>query len=471
MTYDAVVAGCGVAGLSMAHYLARDGKKVLLLEATDVVGGCNKNYRNKDHLFSEHAPRVAFTSYLVFDDLLRDMGSSLQEVFETYAFSAKSTASVFSALTPSNLLALALAMLRVTLQPNYGHDLPAQEFMKQHRFSAEATNTMERLCRLVDGAGSDRLAMSELLYILQNSILHKGLQPRQRYGDGLFPMWCTFLQGLGVEIQCNAKVASLAEDHSTGTITSILLTDGSSIATEGALVILAFAPRPLAQILAASAAPNIQNTFGPLQHVQAYAEATAYREYITFTFNWTTTHTQLPKEWGFPRGEWGVGFIEMTKTAKYTVLSCAIVFPDTKSLVTGKTANESTASEIMSESFRQLSLNVPLPDHSILCPDLLKRDTGWSSRQQAYVSSVGQPKQFHARSKRHCNLYSVGTHNGKHTYLNTSIESAVSNSLALAQQLGYATDFRKRRAWTLWWVLRVVIAVITVVYVARRELS
>ena len=39
-TYDAIIVGAGHNGLVAAAYLARAGRKVLVLERRDVLGGC-----------------------------------------------------------------------------------------------------------------------------------------------------------------------------------------------------------------------------------------------------------------------------------------------------------------------------------------------------------------------------------------------------------------------------------------------
>ena len=44
-SYDAVIVGAGNGGLSAAAYLAKEGKKVLLLEKHNLPGGCATSFR------------------------------------------------------------------------------------------------------------------------------------------------------------------------------------------------------------------------------------------------------------------------------------------------------------------------------------------------------------------------------------------------------------------------------------------
>ncbi|MDD2231917.1 MAG: FAD-dependent oxidoreductase, partial [Sphaerochaetaceae bacterium] len=44
-TYDAVVIGAGNGGLSAAAYLAKEGKRVLVLEKNNLPGGCATSFR------------------------------------------------------------------------------------------------------------------------------------------------------------------------------------------------------------------------------------------------------------------------------------------------------------------------------------------------------------------------------------------------------------------------------------------
>ena len=45
--YDIVIIGSGLGGLTSGAYLAKKGKKVLVLESHNIVGGCATVYKRK----------------------------------------------------------------------------------------------------------------------------------------------------------------------------------------------------------------------------------------------------------------------------------------------------------------------------------------------------------------------------------------------------------------------------------------
>ena len=48
MNYDAIVIGAGLGGLTAGAQLAKEGKKVLLIEQHSIPGGCATTFKRKD---------------------------------------------------------------------------------------------------------------------------------------------------------------------------------------------------------------------------------------------------------------------------------------------------------------------------------------------------------------------------------------------------------------------------------------
>ena len=49
--YDVIIIGAGVGGLSCAAKLAKNGKKLLILEKIDHIGGTSHIFKRKDFIF------------------------------------------------------------------------------------------------------------------------------------------------------------------------------------------------------------------------------------------------------------------------------------------------------------------------------------------------------------------------------------------------------------------------------------
>ncbi len=65
-TYDMIIVGAGISGLSMAHYCVKQGLKTLLLEQTDRIGGAIHSHRlgaDGDHFWIELGAHSGFNSY------------------------------------------------------------------------------------------------------------------------------------------------------------------------------------------------------------------------------------------------------------------------------------------------------------------------------------------------------------------------------------------------------------------------
>ena len=72
--FDCIVIGGGVSGLLAASRLARSGGSVLLLEASDRLGGCIHSWRPQDDFWLELGAHTAYNSYAPLLEALDDRG-------------------------------------------------------------------------------------------------------------------------------------------------------------------------------------------------------------------------------------------------------------------------------------------------------------------------------------------------------------------------------------------------------------
>ncbi len=70
MASDVIVVGAGISGLSLAWRAARDGRKVLVLERANRVGGCFQSVRTADGFWFEMGAHTTYNSYGSFLDLV-----------------------------------------------------------------------------------------------------------------------------------------------------------------------------------------------------------------------------------------------------------------------------------------------------------------------------------------------------------------------------------------------------------------
>ena len=77
--YDVIIAGAGHNGLVAASYLAKAGKKVLVLEAQEVIGGATQSVK----AFEDYEARLSRYSYLIAllpDKIIKDLGLNFRNL-------------------------------------------------------------------------------------------------------------------------------------------------------------------------------------------------------------------------------------------------------------------------------------------------------------------------------------------------------------------------------------------------------
>ena len=188
------------------------------------------------------------------------------------------------------------------------------------------------------------------------------------------------------------------------------------------------------------------NAFGNNNLLKKWAIDTNYLDYISISFHWDSTLI-LPKVYGFPSSDWGVGFVVMSDYMKFkesnsaTVISVMATILDKKSAKLNKTANECyDKQEVIDEIFRQLNESfsgaLEPPTVAIMTPNIFydMKKKKWDSYDTAYIAAINtNPIPFY--STKYDKLYTLGTHNGKSVYKFTSMESAVTNAIALSHEI------------------------------------
>lgn len=444
MLYDYVIVGTGPTGLTLAWYLAKLNKKILLVEKENSIGGCHR-VRRVNNLFTEHGPRIYLNNYLNTITWLTDMNLNFYDIFTRFYFSLTSIGGEsLSHFTILELLKMTVSYIKFMFNSSPMKKITMLEYSNQNNFSDDAKDYIDRLCRMTDGAGIDRYTLYEFFELLNQNTLYNIYQPKLPNDVGLFRhIYQKLIETKNVKIKLNTDVIKI--NHKNSEIKSLTISGNNRLGeVEAKKFILAIPPLALLTILKNS---RMENIFSPIlmdklgYNINEWVEETKYINYIPITFHWSKK-LNLKKVFGFPKTEWGVVFTVLSDYMNFdnplseTVISTAITMPNKYSSVTNKTANESSVEELKEEVLRQLRVsfpNLPLPTVAILSPGVYfdNHKNQWKTVDSSFVFT----KEGYLNKIQYKNLYNIGTHNGRSHYAFTSMESAVTNAFYLLNKL------------------------------------
>ena len=448
INYDYIIIGGGPTGLTLAWYLGKANKKVLLVEKESTLGGCHRVQR-VDGLFTEHGPRVYSDSYINFIDLLEDMDLKFNDLFTEYNFDLTNIGiKTKYDLSKYELICLTLAFLKLSFVENYGKNKSIKTFMDENSFSEESKEYIDRVCRLTDGATSDKYTLFQFLQLANQQVLYKLYQPKLPNDRGLIKLWSEkLLLNKNIEILLNHEVIKL--NKSNNIIVSVEIKDNISLNNyklNGKNFILTTPPKPMINLLKKS--NGCEGAFGDIKSFEKWGLQNSYFDYIPITLHWNNK-IKLPKIQGFPSSDWGLAFIVLSNYMEFkdnielknskTVISTCITFPERISNKIKKTAHQCTMQEIYDEILVQIRLvypDLPMPDRMIVSPQVYRNENTkkWVNSDTAYVST-NENTIIPNESSLFKNLYNCGAHNGHSNYYFTSIETAVSNAQFLSNKL------------------------------------
>ena len=170
MIYDHVIIGGGPTGLTLAWILSKYNKKVALIDKNNSLGGCHRVHRVNNGLFSEHGPRIYLDCYLMFRQILNEMGYDFYDLFTEYNFQISNIGGdIFSQFTFTELLKLSIAFI---LLNDADKKITIKQYLNEHNFTPMSIDYIDRLCRLVDGGGIDTYTLYNFLQILNQKVFH-----------------------------------------------------------------------------------------------------------------------------------------------------------------------------------------------------------------------------------------------------------------------------------------------------------
>lgn len=438
--YDHIVVGAGPTGLALAQVLSIS-SRVLLLDKRDFLGGCHGVTRVHDGMMTEHGPRIYIDNFLMFKELLNDMGVKFDDMFVKYNFSTVSM--MLEAVRVLSLREIAtLGWSFMTLNDSY-KETTLLEYLSSHNFSSASIDILDRIGRLTDGGSADTYTLFSFLQILNQNFLYGIYQPRVPNDVGLFRVWEDALVKRGVVIMKNATIEEFVVDAANAKVLGVAVSDARSeskpIVCGCNNIILACPPQEVQRIL--SAHEELGAAFGP--DFNRFQEKTQYLPYISVIFHWRSK-LEVPKIWGYPRTAWGVGnivlsdYMDFNDARSRTVISTVVTMPDAPSDALNVSANEiSDKRAVMNEVFRQLQQvypDLPQPDYQFLTQSAYDADQRrWVPFNHAFMTTTHG--HVPNRSVLYDNLYNCGVQNGNSSYSFTSMESSVANAVHLATEL------------------------------------
>lgn len=457
--YDYCIVGAGPTGLTLAFLFATIGKRCIIIDKNQSIGGCHRVTR-VNGLFTEHGPRIYSNSFRNVRALFRKMKLSFKSMFVKYKFDM-ATIGDYSVehFDLFELYDLAWEFGKFTINDSSGQDISVAEFADQKKFTLKTKEYLDRLCRLTDGGSSANYSLNKLLQLANQQFLNDIYQPSQPNDIKMFKEWGEVLQKLKVDFLLDTQVVSINGQNSSK-VDSISVAPNSynsynlskfqsSRQISAKKFVLCIPPKPLGKLLEQNSL--FKHSFGDMTIVQPWIEKNTYQNYIPITFHWHEKDLppdfKLASVWGFPKSDWGVAFIELTQYMDFKdersklVLSTCITKPDAVSKFNHKNPHQCDESELKEEVFRQLKIsfpNLPKPSFVILHPTVRRENNEWVEDDTAFIAS---PNSFFLpfQSNETQNLFQVGTQNGNSMYAFTSMESAVSNAIAFANKIEHET--------------------------------
>jgi hypothetical protein len=319
--YDYCIIGAGPTGLTISYLLTKIGKKCILIDKNQDIGGCHRVNR-VNGLFTEHGPRIYSSSFVNTKNILKKMDIDFNKLFTRYNFTISNIGNrTIKHFTYREISYFVFHFVLLLFDKNYGIDISMKEFMDARNFTNETKDYIDRLCRLTDGASSDRYSLNKFFQLVNQQIFYVVYQPKKPNDVGLFKLWKNKLYENNINFLLNTEVICL-NGKDKHTVESITVKNHEQSKEECFIIkskkyVFCIPPSHLETILTKKDIfqNNLyKNAFGNYTFINKWIENTKYMNYIPIIFHWDYTHknVSLPNVWGFPNTEWGIAFIVLS---------------------------------------------------------------------------------------------------------------------------------------------------------------
>jgi hypothetical protein len=417
--YDYIVIGAGPCGLTLAHYLSKHNKKILLLDMNEDIGGCHRVKRVNGRI-TEHGPRVYIDNYLTLKNVLKDMNTDWTDIFTPYQFSMNDTMKeLFEIMTLKEIYVFAKQFIKSYSPSFIDKTYTMKQFSDTNNLSIQLQIFIDKLCRTVDGASIETMTVYEFFSIFNQNFLYNIYQPKLPNDKGLFKIWKEHFNK-NITFIGNSKVVSIEKK-------GILLENGKKLYSKNLLITLP--PVSMLNLVTNSFDKNILGNYDDLKE---FVHVSKYLTYIPITYHWNNK-IDLPNINHY-NTDWDIVFVvlsnymELFYDKSKTIISVSIKNVNSMSKHINKTPNNCTKEELIDETFRQLKLIYPYLqkyDEAILDPNVYRNNNEWINSDDAFINT-GKTWKYQTK---YPNVHWIGTHNGNSTHSYTSMESAMSSAV------------------------------------------
>ena len=383
-----IIIGAGPSGLSLAYFLTLNGRSVELYEKDSIVGGSWKSEWVNGMYWSENAPRILSYGGNT-RSFLEDIGiaeSDLENVYGGFPLPyLKVINFIRQYFTFSDYIIYILSTVKYSFVKSKE---TVGDWCAKSGLSSAAKNAIRIICITIN----DRPENTNI-----NDFFRTRLASFQQFKDsnlwhqkaiGKLSKYSNFRLFTGTTVR-----RLFHQDNDIQAIECMNEETQEVYKVFGSQFFLCTQSDGLLPILTESSS-HVRNNWMDFESMETWCRETYYSAF-SFQLHFTE-ELNVPDTWCWScTGDWTVIILPVSEwlskksrdSSIKTVWSCCITDLNNQSLVTKKTANQSTREEVVIECLRQISLTIDFPSPSIVtfAPGLVMERGGWKSRYTGFT--------------------------------------------------------------------------------------